>query len=128
MLGCLFTLTSLVGVPFYIMTALKWEKIFNIGGILGYLLFECVGFVVPFSFCILGRQSVFRFMSRLPKTVISVGIVCGVGLVLSCVPYWVLAGQTRAWRLLGETTSCAISAGVLLGGWQAYHAVFGHRR
>jgi hypothetical protein len=78
------------------MTAFTWEHVFGIGGVLGYLLFECVVFVVPFSLCLLGRKGVSRAVSRLPKTVISVVIVCIVGLVFSFVLGWATAGQAKA--------------------------------
>jgi len=127
-LGCLFALNSIVGVPFYMAMAGRWEKVFGVGGIIGYLVFQAVVFLVPFSLGLLVRNGVLKAASRLPKTLATLIVVCAAGLALSLVPRWILEGQAKGWRLLGVTTSCALSVGVLLGVWQAWQTHSGYRR
>lgn len=121
--GSLLILTSLVGVPFYLATAPKWEKVFGIGGIIGYLLLQCVVFLVPMPLAFLAKQGIIKAVRYLPKTTASVLFACALCIGLSFVPRWLAMGQAKGWCLLGMTTSCAIMVGVLIGGWQVYQAI-----
>ena len=65
--GCFFSLLSVVGIPFYLVTATRWETVFGVGGVIGYLLMQSFVFFVPLSFAVTMRRMIVKNLTRLPK-------------------------------------------------------------
>lgn len=117
--GCFFSLLSVVGIPFYLVTATRWETVFGVGGVIGYLLMQSFVFFVPLSFAVTMRRMIVKTLTRLPKTVASIVLVCAVGFLLGLVPVWASSGHTKVWRLLAFVARGGIQVGVLLQGVQS---------